>query len=552
MNTQALLRFREKLARDEPLLGIWVTLESPSIVEMAVALGFDWVVIDAEHGHLDWKDIARHIGATVRSETVALVRISERSTTLTKRSLDLGADGIVIPWVESVEQLEDAVRDCRYPPEGRRGIGGERATAWGQCFREHTSEANEHVLVVPMIESVAGASAVSGMCDVDGVDVFFFGPADHSSSAGYRGQWEGPGIAEQILEAKDTIRAVGKHCGVMATSDEDLLCRREQGMRMLGVGADTGLLLRSLHRSLRSVGRDRAMATSLDPADGMSICDPLPSPPKETRPDREEVITPRGQGDTQELQQGVSFEALVGDFNKARKLTTGIVTFKPEAVLDTHTHSCSESVTVLEGEAEVVVEGRVYRLRQYDNIVIPRWLPHASRNPDSRHRSRVHVALAMSPPDRELVSAKLERVVMPDDSPGLPGFERVTRMQTAKRTFGVGPGAEFIDYFNAMLILGIEMSGGFARFEPGGRLPAHIHDFDESICIIDGAATCCVEGRRYDMHDYATAMVPRGRVHYFINESQAAMSMIWVYAGPMPERVVVDEACATLEGSPWE
>ena len=96
------------------------------------------------------------------------------------------------------------------------------------------------------------------------------------------------------------------------------------------------------------------------------------------------------------------------------------------------------------------------------------------------------------------------------------------------------------------------MSGGYGRFEPGGRLPAHVHDFDESICIISGAATCLVEGRTYAMRDCATAMVPRGRVHYFVNESSTTMEMIWVYAGSMPERIVVDAACSTKEGNPWK
>jgi hypothetical protein len=88
------------------------------------------------------------------------------------------------------------------------------------------------------------------------------------------------------------------------------------------------------------------------------------------------------------------------------------------------------------------------------------------------------------------------------------------------------------------------MSGGFARFQPGGRLPAHLHDFDESICIIRGLATCFVEGQQHTLDNYATAMVPRGRVHFFRNDSTDIMEMIWVYAGPLPERIVVDEICA--------
>jgi quercetin dioxygenase-like cupin family protein len=95
------------------------------------------------------------------------------------------------------------------------------------------------------------------------------------------------------------------------------------------------------------------------------------------------------------------------------------------------------------------------------------------------------------------------------------------------------------------------MSGGYGLFAPTGRLPAHIHDFDESICIIQGSATCIVEGRHYTMHDYSTALQPRGRVHYFINNTQNPMAMLWVYAGPTPERLVVAEKNATVEGNPW-
>ena len=82
-------------------------------------------------------------------------------------------------------------------------------------------------------------------------------------------------------------------------------------------------------------------------------------------------------------------------------------------------------------------------------------------------------------------------------------------------------------------------------------MPAHFHDFDESISIIEGTATCVVEGRRYALSGGATALLPRGRVHYFINDSAGPMAMLWVYAGPTPERIVVEEACATAEGNPW-
>ncbi|MDG3006088.1 HpcH/HpaI aldolase family protein [Paludisphaera mucosa] len=263
MNTSALKRFRETLAGGRAVYGLWVTLESPSVTEMAVALGLDWVVIDAEHGHLDWSEIVAHLRAAVRGDTVVLVRLADLDRGLVKRALDLGADGVVIPWVETEEQLRRAVAFARYPPEGCRGIGAERATGWGECMAEHTAEANDSVLVVPIIETVVAPDEVERMTRVDGVEVFFFGPADFSSNAGFRGQWEGPGVARLLLGLKDVVRASGKHCGVLAASDPNVSERLEQGFRMLGLGIDGSLLLRSLHASLAAVGRDRKIRSGL-------------------------------------------------------------------------------------------------------------------------------------------------------------------------------------------------------------------------------------------------------------------------------------------------
>ena len=109
MKTPAIKRLRKKLAADLPVYGLWVTLESASITEMGVALGLDWIVIDAEHGHLDWKDILEHVRAAVRSETVVLVRVAELNGGLIKRVLDIGADGVVIPWIETAAQLKQAL-----------------------------------------------------------------------------------------------------------------------------------------------------------------------------------------------------------------------------------------------------------------------------------------------------------------------------------------------------------------------------------------------------------------------------------------------------------
>jgi 2-dehydro-3-deoxyglucarate aldolase/4-hydroxy-2-oxoheptanedioate aldolase len=241
-------------------------MEAPAISEMAAAIGLDWLVIDAEHGALDWKDIAAHLRAVVRSRTAALVRLVATDRGMIQRALDLGADGVVLPHVDSAEELAQAVAAARYPPEGCRGIGAERATGWGRAIVPHTTEANENVLVVPIIETRAGAARISEMVQVPGVELFQLGPADFSADAGYRGQWEGPGVAAALLGVRDAVRAAGQSCGILARDAADLACRIDQGFRFLGLGMDVGLLLAGIEGQLRSLGRELRVSPDLMPA----------------------------------------------------------------------------------------------------------------------------------------------------------------------------------------------------------------------------------------------------------------------------------------------
>ncbi len=551
MKTPAIRKLRQKLAQSHSVYGLWVTLESASISEMAVALGLDWVVVDAEHGHLDWSDILEHIRATVRSDTVCLVRIAELNLGLIKRALDIGADGVVVPWVESVEQLRQAVAYAHYPPDGVRGIGAERATCWGRCFSAHVDDANEHVLVVPIIETVKAGKNIEQLCKVDGVEAFFLGPADYSSTAGYPGQWEGPGVAERLLAIKDTIRRHGKHCGLIATSNENLDERRQQGFSLLGVGLDGGLLLRSLSGALGAVGEDRQITPDFMP-------DRLPpsaakKPLAATRPagfapDRPEAHETRSTARRVELERGVILQPMVGAHNNARNLTTGIVHFMPGAALPYHTHPHAEAITLLSGEAAVEVEGRRYLMQPLDNLFIPAGTPHAAMNTSTGRPAQFHVAMNTHDPQRTLVSPDFAQRLMGPSDRAPAGAERVNR-HAITPWYEPNAGARFQDYFNRDLGTS-GMSGGYGIFQPGGRLPCHLHDFDESITIVEGVATCVVEGRNYQLSDCATALAPRGRCHYFVNNSKAPMAMIWVYAGDLPQRLVLDEKCCTLDGCP--
>ena len=322
---------------------------------------------------------------------------------------------------------------------------------------------------------------------------------------------------------------------------------------MLGLGLDAGLMLRSLHGMLASQGSDRTIRagfTRENDAAALAAERPAKCAPAEMRPDRPEVMNARGSGPQLEVAPGITFDCMVGAHNQARNLTTALVTFQPGAVLPCHRHTFAESITLLQGRAVVDVEGRMYEVGPLDNVTIPRGLAHRVTNLSRSAPAVFHVALASSSPERELVDAFFPRRTMPETTQTQPGGERVTYARKVER-YSPGNHAAFIDYFNADLLPGLEMSGGYGLFQPGGRLPAHLHDFDESICIVEGQATCVVEGRRYSMEGQATALQPRGRIHYFVNESAAPMGMIWVYAGPRPERIVVEEACAAERSVAW-
>jgi 2-keto-3-deoxy-L-rhamnonate aldolase RhmA len=246
---------KSKLARGETAAGMWITLESGTITEIAVTLGFDWVVIDTEHGHLDFREVLDHLRATRGTTTTPLVRIPEVSQGTIKRVLDLGALGIIVPQVTSAEEVERAVRFAKYPPRGVRGVGGERATRWGLGLKEMTRAADRETMVVPLLETVPAGDAIDAILDVPGVDAIFFGPADYSASAGHLGEWEGPGVAERLLALQGKILARGVPCGIMATDIPNALLRREQGFQMIGLASDTGFLVRGSLAALEAMGQ---------------------------------------------------------------------------------------------------------------------------------------------------------------------------------------------------------------------------------------------------------------------------------------------------------
>jgi 2-keto-3-deoxy-L-rhamnonate aldolase RhmA len=246
-------RLREQLRRRESTLGMWVTMESPTVTEIAAALGLDWICIDMEHGHQDFREVMEHLRAARGTLLTPLVRVPDFRQDLVKRALDMGAGGVLLPLVRSAADAELGFQHARYPPRGRRGVGGERAVKWGLEFEEYLTTADAETLVIPIIETREAAEDIDAILATPGLEAIFFGPADLSASHGYLGQWEGPGIAEKILDIRRRAEERGIAAGLMARNADDAAARRAQGFNLIGLGADTGLLIQGVSAVVRRV-----------------------------------------------------------------------------------------------------------------------------------------------------------------------------------------------------------------------------------------------------------------------------------------------------------
>jgi 2-keto-3-deoxy-L-rhamnonate aldolase RhmA len=248
---------RRKLKAGESTLGLWVTLESATVTEIAAELGLDWVVVDMEHGSLDYRDVLHHLRAARGTDLGVLVRVPTNAVEHIKKSLDLGAHGVLLPLIRSAAELKDGFKHARYPLVGERGLGGERATRWGLSLEDYVAVADSETMVIPLIETVDASAAIDEILDVNGLEAIFYGPADLSQSHGHRAVWEGPGVAEDILRMTDKALAKGIVVGVIGRGDDDIALRHEQGFRMVGIGSDVGLMMKELRDNLRKFKNTR-------------------------------------------------------------------------------------------------------------------------------------------------------------------------------------------------------------------------------------------------------------------------------------------------------
>jgi 2-keto-3-deoxy-L-rhamnonate aldolase RhmA len=267
MKASSLQAFRRKLATGAPLYGLWVTLEAASITDIATGLGLDWVVIDAEHGQMDWGDILEHVRATARSGTIALVCVSEATPGLIPRALDIGADGVVVSGVETASQLRSIIKEARQLTQGPRSIGRQGAA------QPHLDEA---ALVVPIIESARAIRNLGTLLNVEGTEIFFFHPVAHRTSSGESRNPDETAFATADDRIVGMIQKQGKRAGVVAPNREHLLAHRDRGFSLLGLGLDGDIILGGIRDRLAVVDKPLHVDSPFAPGGATGIPSGVP------------------------------------------------------------------------------------------------------------------------------------------------------------------------------------------------------------------------------------------------------------------------------------
>lgn len=249
-------RFAARLKQRELLLGTMLTLPSPEIAEMISKCGFDWLFLDGEHGPasiLDWQRVMQ----AVNGRCACVLRVPSCSEVHIKRALDIGADGIILPMINSADQARDAVAWTRYPPEGRRGIGLARAHGYGLDFADYMARANEDTGLILQVEHIDAVDNIDAIADVEGVDAIFVGPYDLSASMGKTGQLDDPevrGAIDRVAAACRQKRLPLGYFGVTAESVRPLI---EDGYSLICAGTDADFITRGARRIVEAISPDR-------------------------------------------------------------------------------------------------------------------------------------------------------------------------------------------------------------------------------------------------------------------------------------------------------
>jgi 4-hydroxy-2-oxoheptanedioate aldolase len=240
-------QFRKNLMAKKPQTGIWLDLASAYSAEMAAIAGFDWLLLDAEHGPNDLNSLLAQLQAVAAYPVHVVVRPPSADPITIKRYLDIGVQNLLIPMVDTGEQAASLVSAIHYPPHGIRGVGHilARASGWG-TQTDYLENADKNISLIVQVETKTGVDNINEITTTDGVDGVFIGPADLAASMGHPGNTGHPEVVATINDCIDRILAASKSPGIISTDESEARVYLERGCCFVGVGADTVLLMEAL------------------------------------------------------------------------------------------------------------------------------------------------------------------------------------------------------------------------------------------------------------------------------------------------------------------
>jgi len=234
---------KERLRKGENVLGCWSMLGSPQVAEILSLAGFDYLVLDQEHGLGDVTSLQAQLHAMSATPTVGVVRVPWNDHVYLKRVLDAGAEAVLIPSIDTADEARAAVAACRYPPRGRRGTASSsvRASSYGMAS-DYVATCADNLLIACQVESFTAVNNIDAILAVEGIDVMFIGPFDLSATVGQMGNLKHPEVAALIERAETAIRAAGRPMGTVPHPGCTALDMFERGYQFVNAGSDIARL----------------------------------------------------------------------------------------------------------------------------------------------------------------------------------------------------------------------------------------------------------------------------------------------------------------------
>lgn len=248
-------RFKRALREGRQQIGLWNSIPGTVTAELLATCGFDWLVIDTEHAPTDVPDTLAMMQAMAPYPVSAVVRPAANDTVVIKRLLDLGAQTLIIPYVQSADEARAAVAAMRYAPRGVRGMAGmTRASRFGS-IPDYAQRAEDELCLIVQVETAEALAAIEEIAAVDGVDGPFIGPADLAASMGYPGQSQHPEVVAAIEDAIRRIVRAGKPAGILSLDPAFARRCMEWGTGFTAVGMDISLLANAARGLAKSFAR---------------------------------------------------------------------------------------------------------------------------------------------------------------------------------------------------------------------------------------------------------------------------------------------------------